>query len=123
MVIQKTLVLNTCDDFLDSEKSRIIQSSFENYSKADCNKVAAHHNIVIPSFLIIYEYTESESNLVKYLLYNKIDVRKFTCSYPSNQCSNLINKTKTGNITPKATIKVVKFKAVLEKELAANHQN
>ena len=105
---------NTYKDLFDSEESRIIQGSFR---KADCKKAAAHHNIVTPSYLIIIERTESESNLVKELLYFKFDVREFTCSNPSNQSSNLTNKTKTGNVT------LGKFKAMFEKELAQNHQN
>ena len=54
---------------------------------------------------------------MKYLLYNKFDVRKFTYSNLLNQRSSLTSITKTGNITLK------NFKALFEKELAANHQN
>ena len=108
---------NTPYDLFDSENSRIVKGSFKNYSKAECKKAAAHHTIVTPSFLIIVEYTLSESRLVKELLYRTFDIRNFTWSNPSNQCSSGTNKTKTGNIT------LEKFKALFEKELAANHQD
>ena len=95
-------------DKFDSKNNRILQGTFQK-DPLRWKKALAHHDLVLPVYLVEVEESTSVREVVNHVLYDKLEFKQYSCDNQTGQKSTEVNNSdKVAECTVELILKEMK---------------